>query len=116
METLTTSPTAAVCLLRGLGDVTRLSILQLLSNAELRTVDVVNALGIPQSTASKHLACLRDCGLVDARPAGRATFHTLSHPESTLALLRAAEALLHETGEAVTLCENFGPGAPGALE
>lgn len=115
MDTITPSTTAAVCLLRGLGDVTRLSILRLLSNAEMRTVDVVDALDIPQSTASKHLACLRECGLVDARPAGRATFHTLAHPESTLALLRAAETLLQETGEAGTLCANFGVGAPGTL-
>lgn len=114
METLAPAPTAA-CLFNGLGDTTRLSILQLLSHDELRTADVVTALGIPQSTASKHLACLRDCGLVEARPVGRASYYRLTHPEATLALLRAAEALLSETDAAVSLCANFGVGSQGSI-
>jgi ArsR family transcriptional regulator, cadmium/lead-responsive transcriptional repressor len=112
----TASPAAAAaCLFDGFSDSARLGILQLLSHGELRTVDVVTALRIPQSTASKHLACLRDCGLVEARPVGRASYYRLAHPVSTLALLRAAEQLLGETGAAVTLCENFGLGSAGPV-
>lgn len=35
-----------------------------------RVVDLTRVLGLAQSTVSGHLACLRDCGLVTARPAG----------------------------------------------
>lgn len=115
MNTFAPTTAAAACLMNGFGDATRLNILQLLSNDELRTVDIVAALQIPQSTASKHLACLRDCGLVKARPVGRANYYTLTLPQLTLALLRAAEDLLVETGEAVALCENFGIGSKGRL-
>lgn len=115
MNALAPPAVAAACLLNGFGDATRLNILQLLSHDELRTVDIVAALQIPQSTASKHLACLRDCGLVEVRPVGRANFYSLTQPELTLALLRAAEDLLVETGEAVALCENFGIGSEGRL-
>src|SRR5487761_1205098 len=33
-----------------------------------------------QSTVSKHLACLRDCGLVTSEPAGRASGVRLAQP------------------------------------
>lgn len=114
MQTATPASVVA-CLMNGFSDATRLRILQLLSTGELRTVDIVRALSIPQSTASKHLACLRECGLVQSRPAGRASYYSLSHPVSTLALLRAAEDLLEDTGSAVAVCENFGLGREGTL-
>ena len=52
------------------------------------------------STVSAHLACLRDYGLVDVRPACRASASSLSQP----ALLAAAEAVLAANGNAVALC------------
>lgn len=65
-------------------------------------------LGLALSTVSKHLACLKDCGLVDSRPQGRASLFSLTHPEAVLELLSAAEQLLGLTGDAVTLCPIFG--------
>jgi ArsR family transcriptional regulator, cadmium/lead-responsive transcriptional repressor len=59
-------------------------------------------LGLAQSTASQHLACLRDCGLVSARSQGRASYYFLARPE-LLDLLQSAERLLEATGEQVTL-------------
>ena len=61
-----------------------------------------------QSTVSKHLACLRDCGLVSSRAEGRASVFRLEHPEALLELFAAAERLLVLTGDAVTLCPTFG--------
>ena len=100
---------AAACLLHGLSDPNRLAILQHLALGEHRVVDLTDHLGLAQSTVSKHLACLRDCGLVVSRPSGRASLFSLAHPESTADMLRAAERLLEATGEAVVLCANFGP-------
>ena len=74
-------------------------------------VDLTEHLGLAQSTVSKHLACLRDCGLVESRPQGRASLFSLTHPTATLALLAAAERLLGLTGDAVVLCPNYGEAA-----
>ncbi|GLX02364.1 putative transcriptional regulator, ArsR family protein [Microtetraspora sp. NBRC 16547] len=104
---------AAGALFRSLGDPTRLAIVRLLAGGERRVVDLTTELGLAQSTASSHLACLRDCGLVVGRPEGRQMFYALAQPE-LLDLLRAAETLLSATGEAVALCPNYGTAASGA--
>lgn len=102
---------AAACLFHGFSDPSRLTILRHLALGEHRVVDLTEHLGLAQSTVSKHLACLRDCGLVTSRPAGRASMFTLSHPEALLDLLSAAERLLALTGDAVTLCPTYGISA-----
>src|SRR5919106_3310929 len=95
---------AAAALFRALGDTSRLAILQHLALGEHRVVDLTEHLGLAQSTVSKHLACLRDCGLVTSRPQGRASLFRLTQPDAVLALLAAAERLLDQTGDAVALC------------
>ncbi|MDN5743575.1 MAG: metalloregulator ArsR/SmtB family transcription factor [Nocardioidaceae bacterium] len=102
---------AAACLLHGLSEPNRLAILQHLALGEHRVVDLTDHLGLAQSTVSKHLSCLRDCGLVVSRAHGRASMFSLAHPELTADILRSAERLLEATGEAVVLCENFGPAS-----
>lgn len=97
-------------LFNGLGDKSRLAIVLALSRGEKRVTDLVDLLGLAQGTVSGHLACLRDCGLVDARPEGRQMFYSLAHPQ-LLDLLKAAEGLLALTGEAVELCPNNGQAA-----
>ena len=56
---------AAACLFRGMSDPSRLAILRHLPLGEHRVADLTAHLGLAQSTVSKHLACLRDCGLVE---------------------------------------------------
>ncbi|MFS8477979.1 MAG: metalloregulator ArsR/SmtB family transcription factor [Micromonosporaceae bacterium] len=97
----------AVALFRSLGDATRLGILRRLSDGEARVVDLTRELGLAQSTVSKHLACLRDCKLVDVRVDGRQSYYALTRPELP-ELLRAAERVLAATGEAVELCPRYG--------
>jgi len=60
-------------LFRSLGDPAQLMIVRRLAGGPARVTDLVSGLGLAQSTVSKHLACLRDCGLVQSRPQGRAT-------------------------------------------
>jgi DNA-binding transcriptional ArsR family regulator len=98
----------AACLFHGFGDPSRLAILQHLALGEHRVVDLTRHLGLAQSTVSKHLACLKDCGLVSSRPQGRASVFSLTHPDAMLGLLAAAERLLDLTGDAVALCPNYG--------
>lgn len=101
---------AAEALFHSLSDRTRLRIVQRLATAELRVTDLVAELGLPQSTVSKHLGCLRECSLVNGRPQGRQVFYSLARPE-LLELLAVAETLLAATGNAVALCPTYGRGA-----
>lgn len=99
---------AAAALFRSLGDPARLAILRrLASTAGVRVVDLVDALGLAQSTVSKHLACLRGCGLVISHPVGRASVFELAQP-ALIDVLAAAETVLAATGDAVTLCPTYG--------
>jgi ArsR family transcriptional regulator, cadmium/lead-responsive transcriptional repressor len=97
----------AAVLFRSLGDPVRLAIVRRLSHGEARVVDLTGELGLAQSTVSKHLACLRDCRLIDFRAEGRQSFYFAARPE-LLDVLRGAEALLAATGEAVALCPVYG--------
>jgi len=101
---------AAVALFRSLADPTRLAVVRRLAGGERRVTDLVAELGLAQSTVSAHLACLRDCGLVDFRAEGRQSFYFLARPE-LLDLLASAEAVLAATGEAVALCPVYGAGS-----
>lgn len=97
----------AAALFRSLGDPARLAIVRRLAAGKARVVDLVDELGLAQSTVSKHLACLRECGLVDSRPVGRASLFTLTQP-ALLEVLSAAETVLEATGYAVALCPTYG--------
>jgi len=96
----------AAALFRSLADPARLAIVRRLAVAPARVVDLTRELGLAQSTVSGHLACLRDCGLAAARPQGRASVWSLAQP-ALLDLLAAAEAVLEDTGNAVTLCPAY---------
>lgn len=106
---------AAEALFHSLSDRTRLQLVQRLAGGEARVTDLVGELGLPQSTVSKHLACLRECGLVAGRPEGRQVFYSLARPE-LFELLEVAETLLAATGYAVTLCPTYGPTRPTSKE
>ena len=107
-ESTALAPAAAV--FRSLGDANRLAILRHLALGEHRVRDLTEHLGLAQSTVSAHCACLADCGLITARPQGRATVYSLARPE-LLDLLAAAERLLAATGDAVVLCPAYGSAA-----
>ena len=99
-------------LFRGFADRTRLSLLIALTAGERRVVDLVREVGGSQANVSGHLACLRDCGLVVDRPAGRQVFYRLSGTE-VVAVIRAAEVLLAGQGQAVALCPNYDEAPTG---
>jgi ArsR family transcriptional regulator len=96
----------AAKLFRGLADPTRLSVLLALQGGERRVVDLVAEVGGSQANISAHLACLKDCGLVAARPQGRASYYRIARPDVGQ-LLEAAEALLAAIGHKVSLCDRY---------
>src|SRR5881392_3963700 len=79
---------------RGLGEPTRLRILELLrSEGELTVGELVARLGVPQPKVSNHLACLRWCGFVEARREQRTVFNRIAD-ERVIAMLDLGQALL----------------------
>ena len=66
-------------LFRGLGEATRLRILDLLlKESELHQAEIVRRLGATQARVSEHLECLVWCGFVQSRVQGRRTLYRVS--------------------------------------
>lgn len=61
----------AVKLFKALGDPTRLRIVKLLERGELCVCQLTEALGMGQSRISRHLAILKDCGLIEDQRQGK---------------------------------------------
>ena len=97
----------AAALFRSLADPTRLAIVRRLAAGPARVVELVQAVGLAQPTVSKHLACLRECGLVDSEPVGRASLFRLTQP-ALIDVLASAQTVLDATGQAVAVCPTYG--------
>ena len=86
---------------RGLGDPTRLRILELLRrDGALSVGELVQRLGLTQSKVSNHLACLRWCGFVEARREHRLAYYRVAD-ERVSAIVDFAHELLEENEEHV---------------
>ena len=93
-------------LFRGLGDPTRLSILESLREGEKTTSQIVIETGQNQSNISNHLSCLLDCGLVKNRKGGKNTFYSLSN-KKVAKLLEESDVVLSEIVNGLYLCVNY---------
>lgn len=91
-------------LFQALADPMRLAVVQHLASGEHRVRDLVEHMGLAQSTISKHLSFLVECGLITARPEGRSTWYALAEPALLRILVSAAEKMLDATGNAAQLC------------
>jgi ArsR family transcriptional regulator, arsenate/arsenite/antimonite-responsive transcriptional repressor len=85
-----------------LADETRLRILSLLKDGEVCVCHIHGSLGVPQPTASRHLAYLRRAGLVAARREGVWMHYSLARPRDPVvaAILDAAQHALTHTAVA----------------
>jgi len=89
---------------RGLGEPTRLRILELLRDeGELSVGELTQRLGVPQPKVSNHLACLRWCGFVEARREHRVVFNRIAD-KRVLQMLELAHALLADNDDHVAAC------------
>ncbi len=68
---------------RAFSDRTRLRILNLLRDGELCVCDIVDTIGSPQPTISRHLSYLRKSGLVKARKDGLWQYYTLAPAQNS---------------------------------
>jgi len=89
---------------RGLGDPTRVRILELLrEEGELSVGALVERLGVPQPKVSNHLACLRWCGFIEARREHRTVFNRIADTR-VAKMLDLAQALLDHNAAHVAAC------------
>ena len=89
---------------RGLGDPTRLRILELLRDeGELSVGELGRRLGEPQPKVSNHLACLRWCGFIEARRVHRVVFNRIAD-KRVVKMLELAHSVLEDNEEHVAAC------------
>jgi len=97
-STVTADLTPLETLFKALADRTRLRILGLLLGGEVCVCDIHASLGVPQPTASRHLAYLRRAGLVSARRNGVWMHYSLApvpDPIVAAVVTAALHALTH---------------------
>lgn len=93
---------------RALGDPTRLRLVEFLMHTEHTVGECVELVGLAQGRVSAHLACLADCGYVQARRDGRRTFYRVADPRvADLVLL--ARSLAADNALALAECIRITP-------
>ncbi len=92
-------------LFRGFADPSRLVLLTLLRQRERCVSELVTASGLTQSNVSSHLSCLRDCGLVTSRQAGRFVYYALAEA-GVEAMLSSADDILTRHANQIAACVN----------
>jgi len=71
-------------LMKALSDPNRVRALKLLEDGELCVCEVQKALGLAQSTVSRHMKLLEDAGLIKGRREGSWIFYSLSDGRESL--------------------------------
>ncbi len=94
-------------LFQAFSEPTRLAILQHLSSGEHRVSDLVDHMGLAQSTVSKHIAFLSECGLLTVRMEGRSNWYDLAEPGLVRIMIAGAEEMLAATGNPAVLCSHI---------
>lgn len=100
-----------VKVLKALSDETRLRILNLVLERECCVCEVVQAIVLSQSRASRNLSLLCDTGLLRRRKEGRWAFYSIrqeSVPTYLLELMRAVKTALDESQTAAKDVERLG--------
>ena len=93
-------------LFRGFGDVTRLSILEAISDEEKTVTEISEELNHSQSNISNHLSCLFECGLVKTRREGKNRFYSIGD-RRVVKLLKQSDDILTDIAEGIYSCVNY---------
>lgn len=88
---------------RGLGDPTRLKILQLLLERQRHVTELVNLLKVPQGRLSNHLACLSWCGYVTTTREGRNRYYRVAD-KRVRKILGLAREMVANNAEHIWAC------------
>ena len=75
---ITASHEILVKFFKGLGDPTRLRIVEILLERERNVSELIKLLRVPQSNISNHLACLKWCGYITSRKQGTSVYYQIT--------------------------------------
>ncbi|MBI2811386.1 MAG: transcriptional regulator [Candidatus Melainabacteria bacterium] len=92
--------------LRGLADPSRFTILSCLTEKSMTVNELVAGTGLGQPNVSNHLACLKECGLVDCTSEGRFVHYSLSNQRIADLLLLVRSVTADVAGQ-VKQCRNY---------
>jgi ArsR family transcriptional regulator, cadmium/lead-responsive transcriptional repressor len=87
----------------GLADPARLALLDALRDGEMTAGEAAVAASLSASNASKHLACLRDCGLVESRQEWRHVHYSLAAGVGEL--LDVHDLFIERVADRVAACQ-----------
>ena len=93
---------------RALGDPARLRLLEFLLGSEHTVSECVARIGLSQGRVSAHLACLADCGYVQARRSGRFAWYQVADPR-VADLVMLARSLAADNAAALAECVRITP-------
>ena len=103
-------------LFRGLGDESRLRVLEALRNGPVSAGEVVRRTGLSQPNTSMHLACLAECGLVTWERVGKFVYYAIADKRAVKLLDQAEELLLH-VAPLIAACPSYRqPGRAAAAD
>ena len=95
---------------RGLGDPTRIRLVELLLENERCVGELVDAVEGKQGRISNHLACLRWCGYVSSERVGQRVIYRIADPR-VRDLVRVAREVVSDNAEAIASCTRIPAGA-----
>lgn len=88
---------------RGLGDPTRIRIVEALLEKERNVSELIRIIGAPQSNISNHLACLKWCGYISSRKQGTNVYYQITD-DRVKKIVSLAKAVLADHAENLYAC------------
>ncbi len=88
---------------KGLGDPTRLRIVEILLEKERNVSELLKLIGAPQSNISNHLACLKWCGYITSRKEGTSIYYQITD-DRVRKILNLAREIIADHAENLYAC------------
>ena len=88
---------------KGLGDPTRLRIVEALLEKERNVSELIKLVGVPQSNISNHLACLKWCGYITSRKEGTSVYYQITD-ERVRKIVGLAREIIADHAENLYAC------------
>lgn len=96
--------------LKGLAHPIRLQVIEYLKNGEASVGTLVQKLGVEQSNLSRHLATLRDLGILEARQQKTTVYYSIHDHDLFKVLRPIAELLKKKLKRSTRLLASLGKG------
>ena len=94
--------------LKALSHPLRLQAIEFLKNGEKNVSTIIKALGIPQSSLSRHLSILREAGILKSRQQGTVIYYDIENHDIFHVLRPIAEMLRKKLKKTEMVLESLG--------